>query len=67
MSKYIPHASVTREFYQQIKRKLHGLKTGEYVKYPDAEKGPFVLRADKALELQAQQASETKDAPSSNT
>lgn len=44
MSKYIPRTAVERETMQQIRRRAHGLKTGDYVRFPDSEKGPFVLK-----------------------
>lgn len=44
MSKYIPWAAVAREYNQQLLRIQHGLKTGFYVKYPDPDKGPHIIK-----------------------
>ena len=48
MSKYIPYTAQVREYEQQQLRRANGLKTGEYVKYPDPEKGPYIILAKKA-------------------
>lgn len=48
MSKFIPYASVYREWTQQQKRLDHGLKTGTHVRYPDPNTGPFILRKEVA-------------------
>lgn len=45
MSKYIPQAAVQREYLAQLQRRAHGLKTGFYIRYPDPESGPFVIKA----------------------
>lgn len=47
MSKYLPQKAQQHEFNMQLKRREHGLKVGTYVRFPDAEKGPFVLLASK--------------------
>lgn len=48
MSMYLPRTAVIYELEQQEKRRQHGLKTGEYIKYPSAEaKDHFVLKASK--------------------
>lgn len=44
MSKYIPWPAVQRELNQQLVRIQHGLKTGFYVRYPDPDKGPHIIR-----------------------
>lgn len=51
MSKYIPHAAVTRETNMQIVRRQRGLKTGAYVKFPDPDEGPLVVLASFAERL----------------
>lgn len=45
MSKYISHDRVVAESYMQMKRRQHGLKTGEYVRFPDAVAGPFIIKS----------------------
>jgi len=55
MSKYIPHKAVEREFVQHLKRVQHGLKTGFYVKYPDVEKGPHIIKAKELARIQARE------------
>lgn len=47
MSAFIPAQKVNREYFMQLKRREVGLKTGEYVKWPDAIRGPQVIRAYK--------------------
>lgn len=61
MSKYIPYASVVRETFNQAARKRHGLKTGEYVLYPDPAKGPYVVKATEAKRLNALKLSGTTE------
>lgn len=53
MSNFIPITAVAHEINQQYKRREHGLKTGEYIKYPDAEaKDHFVLKASKLYDAE---------------
>lgn len=56
MSKYIPANFVNQEIFMQHKRREYGLQTGEYVKYPDAEKGPYIIKASLAERLRAEMA-----------
>jgi len=50
MSKFIPPSAVMREAVAHIKRKVSGLKSGHYVKFPDPEKGPHIVLAKKLTE-----------------
>ncbi len=45
MSKYLPRKVVEMEAFMQIVRRRNGLKDGSYVRYPDAEKGPYIIKA----------------------
>lgn len=72
MSMYIPWSAVERELQQQLKRRLHGLKTGFYVRFPDADKGPLVFKKsimdamsdeDKAKLVAVVDKYKTKEAP----
>jgi hypothetical protein len=60
MGRYLPYKALLRESNQQAKRLAHGLKTGFYVKYPDPEKGPHVVRASKLPELNKEPKNENK-------
>ena len=51
MSQYMPRRIVEREQLAQLKRRTEGLKSGFYVKYPDKEKGPYIIRAALAAQL----------------
>lgn len=55
MSKFIPHSAVVREYDAQQNRKQHGLKTGDYIKYPDANaKDHFVVKSSKLYDKDGQ-------------
>lgn len=45
MSRYLPPKVVELESYMQVVRRRNGLKDGSYVRYPDAEKGPYIIKA----------------------
>lgn len=48
MSQFLPRNAVIHELNMQQTRKKHGLKTGEYIKYPNAEaEDHFVVKATK--------------------
>jgi hypothetical protein len=47
MSRYIPRTAIERESTMQVLRRANGLKTGDYVRYPDADKGPYVIKKSK--------------------
>lgn len=51
MSKYLPAAAVAQEKYQQNIRAIFGVKAGTHMRFPDAEKGPFIVRKDKLAAL----------------
>ena len=70
MSRYMPYSVVLREYMAQQVRREYGLKSGFYVKYPDREKGPYVIKASQeahimatqaALDLEKEQNNEQKD------
>lgn len=63
MSKYIPARFVNQEIFMQHKRREHGLKTGAYVKYPDAEKGPYIVKAALAAKLREAKLEQDNNAP----
>jgi hypothetical protein len=52
MSKYLPYAAQVKEYNMQEKRRAYGLKVGTYVRWPDAEKGPYIVLANKFDELE---------------
>lgn len=54
MSKYIPFAAQIQELTMQAKRRQHGLKTGDYVLWPDATVGPLIIRAWKIKPFEAE-------------
>lgn len=51
MSQYIPRKFVAAELAMQQKRREHGLKTGHYSKWPDKEKGPYIVLTHKIEQL----------------
>lgn len=55
MSKFIPSAKVQQEAWRQHRSKTKfvndGLKSGSLVKWPDPEKGPYIVTKEKAEEL----------------
>lgn len=51
MSKYLPRRVLIAEAEAQIERRRHGLKTGFYVKFPDPEHGPAIVKAADAEKL----------------
>jgi hypothetical protein len=62
MSKYLPRSAVLHELQQQASRRLHGLKNGDYVKYPSAEaKDYFVVKASRLLGTKGEQLKELID------
>lgn len=56
MSKYLPHAAVVREQMQHLRRLNYGLKVGTHVRYPDADKGPYILKKSVVEKMQIEQA-----------
>lgn len=52
MSRYIPRRAVEAEQFMQVVRRQNGLKDGSYVRYPDAEKGPYIIKANKLEQSQ---------------
>lgn len=50
LSAYIPAGACQRELDMQVKRRVFGLKTGHYVKWPDPTNGPQIILARKAAE-----------------
>jgi hypothetical protein len=53
MSRYMPARIVNRELNMQDLRRAKGLESGFYVKYPDAEKGPYILKASVVAQIRA--------------
>lgn len=55
MSRFIPRNKVAHERTRQGNSKMRfvndGLKSGSLVKWPDAEKGPYIMAKEKAEEL----------------
>lgn len=59
MSKFLPPTAVLNENNQHMKRLRHGLKVGTHVKYPDPEKGPYVLTKKLVERMKANGAKES--------
>lgn len=47
MSKFIPHAAVSREQFMQHMRRQNGLKSGAYQLWPDLTVGPLIVLTHK--------------------
>jgi hypothetical protein len=60
VSKYMPYAVVKREYDMQQVRREYGLKSGTHVKWPDKEKGPYIILSKKASILDAIKAAAEK-------